>query len=116
MEAPTSITCPDCRQRWERYHLPDGRPIRHSPIGYATVYTSNITQDKESYLGTARSYSDLRQLVASLPVGTCFSVRLCIFLEIVGTGQYLKTADGVGIVDEDQVTEGLHLALESERA
>ncbi len=112
MEAPAHITCQDCRQRWERYHFPDGRPIVHSPIGYATIYTRQ--GDKEAYQGTARSYADLRQLVSSLPVGTCFTVRLCCFLDIIGQASYTRTDGGVQVLDEDEVTEGLHLTLESE--
>ncbi len=112
MEAPAHITCQDCRSRWERYHYPDGRPIVHSPIGYATIYTRQ--GDKETYQGTARSYADLRQLVGGLPVGTCFTIRLITFLDIIGIANYTRTMDGVEVLAEDEVTEGLHLAFESE--
>src|SRR5213078_154819 len=35
--------CPACRVRYEKYHTADGKVIQHCPIGYATVYASNIT-------------------------------------------------------------------------
>jgi hypothetical protein len=111
MEAPPTITCPACRARYEKYHDAQGRPILHCPIGYATVYL--CTDGKEAYFATARSYADLRQLVGRLEAGTCFSVRLIVFLEIAGTGRYLKTENGVQVLSEDETTEGLWLTLQS---
>ena len=37
-------------------------------------------------------------------------IRLCIFLEIVGNGNYMRTAEGVEALTEDEICEGLWLA------
>ncbi len=109
MEAPASIVCPDCRARWTRTHDELGRAKTYTPIGYAVIY--KITQDEEKYFATARSYFDLRNLVGNMEPGTRFTIRLCAFLEIVGTSKYLKTDEGLQVLDEDEATEGLWLAM-----
>ncbi|SRR6266568_9584550 len=109
MEAPSSIQCPDCRARWTRTHDEAGRAKTYTPIGYAVIY--KITQDEEKYFATARSYTDLRNLVGNMEPGTRFTIRLCAFLEIVGNGEYLKTDEGLQVLAEDDFCEGLFLAM-----
>ena len=108
MDVPT---CPACRVRYEKYHTADGKVIQHCPIGYATVYASNITQDEEIYLGTCRSYADLRKLIGRIEPGTHFTARLNIFLDEIGGGSYTRTIDGVEVRHESRAAEGLHLAM-----
>ncbi|SRR6266516_3556270 len=109
MEAPASITCETCRQRWQRLHDDQGRAIIHTPIGYATLHVRQ--GDEEKYFATARSYADLRSLVRKIEPGTGFSIRLCVFLDIIGIAHYTRQADGVEVLDEDETCMGLYLAM-----
>ncbi len=109
MEAPASITCPDCRQRWQRLHNDQGRAIIHNPIGYVLIYLE--IDNQEVYLSTVRSYADLRTTIGQMEPGTHFTARLNIFLDEVGGGSYTRTIDGVEVRDESRAAEGLHLAM-----
>lgn len=109
MEAPTSITCPDCRQRWARYHDEQGRAIVHTPVGYTTVYVWR--EGREVLFDTARSYADLRASVARLAPGDAFTVHLNMFTQVVGIGSYRRNLDSIEVMYEQDAAEGLHLAM-----
>src|SRR6266567_6242282 len=109
VQAPSHITCESCRQRWERYHYPDGRPIVHSPIGYIVIYME--TDGQEVYHKTVRSYADLRATIATMEPGTLFTVHLCIFMDEVGGGRYTRIDGGVEVRHESRAAEGLYLAM-----
>lgn len=106
MEAPASITCPECRARWIRYHDEQGRTIHHTPIGYMKVFLSETSQPV-----IARSYADLRGIVLPLADGATVRVVLVAGMTSVGEGYYTRVGDGVAISFEAGACEGLSLAL-----
>ena len=109
MEVPASITCPDCRQRWQRLHTSDGKAIIHSPIGYVVLYLE--LDGQETYFTTCRSYADLRATIGKMEPGTRFSARLNIFVDEIGGGYYRKTERSVEVRSESRAAEGLWLTM-----
>jgi hypothetical protein len=106
MEAPASITCPDCRARWQLYHDEQGRAIQHTPIGYMKVFQGDATQPI-----ICRSYADVRAQVLPLASGTAVRVVMVAGMIAVGEGYYTRLGDGVAISFETGSCEGLSLAL-----
>src|SRR5690349_1160547 len=106
MEAPASITCPDCRVRWQRYHDEHGRAINHTPVGYMKIFTGDATQPV-----IARSYADLRAVVLPLAEGATVRVQLVAYMLTVGEGYYTRLTQGFAVLSEIGACEGLHLAM-----
>lgn len=106
MEAPASITCPECRARWQRYHDEQGRAITHTPVGYVKLFVGDAPQPL-----ICRSYADVRAIVLPLEEGATFRVLLMAGMIAVGEGMYTRVGDGVAISSEVGACEGLHLAM-----
>lgn len=105
-EAPASITCLTCRERWQRYHDSQGRAIHHTPIGYVKLFLSDTSQPL-----ICRSYADVRAHILPLEEGSTFRVVLVAGMISVGEGIYTRMGDGVAIYSEVGACEGLHLAM-----
>lgn len=106
MEAPSSITCPACRERWQRYHDSQGRAIQHTPLGYVKLFIGDAPQPL-----ICRSYADVRAHILPLEEGSTFRVVLVAGMISVGEGIYTRLGDGVAISSEAGACEGLHLAM-----
>ncbi len=106
MEAPASITCPDCRARWQRTHDDQGKYIEHTPVGYTLVYIGQATQPL-----TARSYAELRKIVQPLAEHTSFRVVLMAYMQPVGEGCYTRVTQGFDVLYEAGACDGLALAM-----
>jgi hypothetical protein len=106
MEAPASITCPDCRARWQRYHDEHGRAIGHTPVGYVKVFLGDASQPL-----ICRSYADVRAIVLPLAEGATVRVQLVAGMIAVGEGCYTRLGCGVAVSYENGACEGLSLAL-----
>lgn len=90
MEAPASITCPECRARWQRYHDEHGRAITHTPVGYLKVFLGDAPPEGQPVF--ARSYADLRAIVLLLEEGSAFRVILMAGMIAVGRAGTLAGA------------------------
>ena len=55
----------------------------------------------------ARSYADLRTIVEALEAGTEFTIQLEMNTLIVGSGDYLKTPEGIQVIHESAACERL---------
>src|SRR5450755_5117229 len=106
MEAPASITCPDCRARWQRYHDEQGRTITHTPVGYIKLFVSDATQPM-----ICRSYADVRSHILPLAEGTTFHIDLVAYMVTVGIGYYTRFGAGVAVIEEAGACQGLHIAM-----
>lgn len=106
MEAPASITCPDCRTRWQRYHDSQGRAISHTPVGYVKVFIDEATQPL-----LCRSYADVRAIVLPLAEGARVRVVIVAGMIAVGEGCYTRVTQGFAVLSEVGACEGLHLAM-----
>jgi hypothetical protein len=106
VEAPSNITCPDCRARWQRYHDEQGRAVVHSPVGYVKLYTADAIQPL-----ICRSYADIRARILPLADGETFRLELVAFMATVGTGCYTRFGAGVAVSCEDGAAKGLSIAM-----
>ena len=106
IEPPKSLTCETCRERWLRTHDSQGRYVEHTPISYTLVYVGSATQPQ-----TARSYTELRSIIATMEEGSQFRVELVAYMLAVGHGYYTRVGDGVAVLEEVDACQGLHIAM-----
>lgn len=114
-EPPNSLTtCAACRERWARTHDPaTGTYILHTPIAYLKIYAGD---DLAQPVALARSFHDLRSAIATMPVGSRFTVEIVAFMLTVGCGLYTRLADGVATLMEEGACKGLAIAMMDARA
>ena len=78
-----------------------------TPIGYARVYVQQASQ--LVLAGMARTFDDLRDILAALPDAAPIEIQLIMNAAIVGNGHYVKTPDGVSVRREFGACQGLPL-------
>src|SRR5437660_607546 len=95
-DADTMVLCQRCHRRYDRQFRRKGGLRSFTPVGYAAL---SVDEGKPflTCVGHARTWDDLRGMVAALPDDTPFEVQLVINTAIVGNGQYHKDADGITI-------------------
>ncbi|GHO62326.1 hypothetical protein KSC_012180 [Ktedonobacter sp. SOSP1-52] len=94
-EAETMVLCQRCHRRYDRQFRRKGGARTYTPISRIDVY---VQEGGRSVLaGEARTYDDLRDLVAAMPEHTSFEVHMVMHMAIVGNGLYVKEEQG-GIV------------------
>jgi hypothetical protein len=104
-DADTMVLCQRCHRRYDRQFRRKAGRRYLTPLGYARILVQQHTQ--LSLAGIARTYDDLRDIVAALPDGFPFDVHLFMNMFLVGSGHYVKLADGVSVQHEDGACEGL---------
>jgi hypothetical protein len=108
-DADTMVLCQACHRRYDRrFRRKAGRRYA-SPVGYAALYVQDGRSPVHACAGHARSYDDLRDMVATLPDETLFEVQLIVNQAVVGNGSYHKAGDGVAILREYGACQGLPL-------
>jgi hypothetical protein len=96
-DAETMVLCQRCHRRYL------------TPVGYASLYVPQGQQTMQVLVGMARTFDELRDMVAALPDTTMFEVQLLMNGAIVGNGHYYKDADGVSVLREFGACQGLPL-------
>ena len=108
-DAETMVLCQRCHRRYDRrFRRKAGRRYL-TPVGYASLYVSQGRQAPQVLVGMARTFDDLRDMVAALPDTTTFEIQLLMNGAIVGNGHYYKDADGVAVLREYGAGLGLPL-------
>jgi hypothetical protein len=97
-DADTMVLCQRCHRRYDRQFRRKAGRRSLTPIGYARVYVQQGMQ--QTLAGMARTYDELRDIVAALPDNLTFDIQLVMNMAIVGNGCYAKNADGVSIQHE----------------
>jgi hypothetical protein len=92
-DAETMVLCQRCHRRYDRqFRRRAGTTRTYTPISYVTVF---VQQDgREVPVGDAKTYDDLRDMVAALPEYTAFSIHMMMHQAIVGNGLYQKLGHG----------------------
>ena len=108
-DAETMVLCQRCHRRYDRrFRRKAGRRYL-TPVGYASLYVQQGRQAPPVLVGMARTFDDLRDMVAALQDTTTFEVQLLMNGAIVGNGCYYKDADGVAVLREYGACQGLPL-------
>ena len=108
-DAETMVLCQRCHRRYDRrFRRKAGRRYL-TPVGYASLYVQPGRQAPPVLVGMARTFDDLRDMVAALPDTTTFEVQLLMNGAIVGNGYYYKDVDGVAVLREYGACQGLPL-------
>ena len=108
-DAETMVLCQRCHRRYDRrFRRKAGRRYL-TPVGYASLYVPQGQQAMQVLVGMARTFDQLRDMVAALPDTTMFEVQLLMNGAIVGNGHYYKDADGVSVLREFGACQGLPL-------
>ncbi len=95
-DAETMVLCQRCHRRYDRQFRRKSGTRYHTPIGYASVY---VEYHGRSVLAEmARTFDELRDVVAALPVGSEIEIHLVVILAVVGNGHYRKGVDGSLVV------------------
>jgi hypothetical protein len=108
-DADTMVLCQACHRRYDRRFRRRAGRRYYSPVGYAALYVQDGRSAVHACVGHARSYDDLRDMVAALPTETLFEVQLIVNQAIVGNGSYHKSGDGVVVLREYGACCGLPL-------
>jgi len=106
-DADTMVLCQRCHRRYDRQFRRKAGRRYLTPIGYARVYVEHGS--KLSLAGLARTFDDLRDIVAALPDAAPLEIQLITNAAIVGNGHYRKTPDGVTVRREFGACQGLPL-------
>ena len=105
-EAETMVLCQRCHRRYDRQFRRKAGRRYLTPVGYARL---SVEQGKKKTLvGQARTFDELRDMVATLP-NTTFEIHLVMNLAIVGNGLYRKIDDQVTVIREYGACLGLPL-------
>jgi len=108
-DAETMVLCQRCHRRYDRrFRRKAGRRYL-TPVGYASLYIQQGQQAMQTLVAMARTFDDLRDMVAALPDTTIFEIQLLMNGAIVGNGHYYKDADGVSVLREFGACQGLPL-------
>jgi hypothetical protein len=105
-DAQTMVLCQRCHRRYDRQFRRKAGRRSLTPVGYARL---SVAQGKSRPLvGMARTFDELRDMVAALPDGQ-FEIHLVMNLAIVGNGHYRKDGDQVTSLREHGACVGLPL-------
>ncbi len=108
-DAETMVLCQRChRSSDRRFRRKAGRRYL-TPVGYASLLVRPDRQARPVLVGMARTFDELRDMVAALPDTTLFEVQLVMNGAIVGNGHYYKVADEVTVTREYGACQGLPL-------
>ena len=108
-DAETLVLCQRCHNRFDAKFRKRIKIGAETPIGVARLY---IPQGDRWYLvSMSRVYVELMRYIDIFTPGQAFKVHLSINSKVVGTGYYVRTSEGVDIVKEDAVAEGLQVAF-----
>ena len=103
------VLCQRCHRRYDRrFRRKAGRRYL-TPVGYASLSVRPDRQARPVLVGMARTFDELRDMVAALPDTTLFEVQLVMNGAIVGNGHYYKVADEVTVTREYGACQGLPL-------
>jgi hypothetical protein len=105
-DAETMVLCQRCHRRYDRQFRRKAGRRSFTPVGYARL---SVEQGKRQHLvGMARTFDELRDMVATLPDGE-FDIHLVMNEAIVGNGLYHKIDDKVRVIREYGACQGLPL-------
>src|SRR6266516_900187 len=108
-DAETMVLCQRCHRRYDRrFRRKAGRRYL-TPVGYASLFIKPGWQSGHVLVGMARTFDELRDMVAALPDVTTFDIQLHMNGAIVGNGHYYKEADEVSVLQEYGACQGLPL-------
>jgi hypothetical protein len=108
-DAETMVLCQRCHRRYDRrFRRKAGRRYL-TPVGYASLSVKPGRQAGHVPVGMARTFDELRDMVAALPEMSTFDIQLVMNGAIVGNGHYYKEADGVSVLQEYGAGLGLPL-------
>src|SRR5256885_7718374 len=94
-DAETMVLCQRCHRRYDRrFRRKAGRRYL-TPVGYASLSIQQGRQASHVLVGMARTFDELRDMVAALPEMSPFDLQLVMNAAIVGNGHYYKEADRV---------------------
>jgi hypothetical protein len=86
-----------------------GKSTFHSPLGWAKIYSGNGDDPRQAPIGDARNFAEMFQIVCTkVTIGEVFSIILEMNLYEVGVGRYVKTSDGLTVLEEVGAAEMLH--------
>jgi hypothetical protein len=108
-DAETMVLCQRCHRRYDRQFRRKAGHRYLTPVGYASLYVRDDQQTTQVLVGMARTFDELRDMVAALPDTTTFDIQLLMNGAIVGNGLYHKDADGVSVRREFGACQGLPL-------
>jgi len=106
-DAETMALCQRCHRRYDRQFRRKAGRRYLTPLGYARVYVQQASQ--LVLAGMARTFDDLRNILAALPDAAPIEIQLVMNAAIVGNGHYVKTPDGVSVRREFGACQGLPL-------
>jgi hypothetical protein len=87
-----------------------GRSSFHAPLGWAKVYSGNGDDPRQPSLGGARNFAEIFQIACTtVTIGEVFTVELEMNHCFVGAARYVKTPDGLTILEETGAAETLHI-------
>ena len=108
-DAETMVLCQRCHRRYDRrFRRKAGRRYL-TPVGYASLFVHSSQHPTAALVGMARTFDELRDMVAALPDLTTFDIQLVMNGAIVGNGHYSKDVDGVSVLQEFGACLGLPL-------
>jgi hypothetical protein len=107
VDADTMVLCQRCHRRYDRQLRRKAGQRHHTPIGYASLYLEH--HGRKVLVEMARTYDELRDVVAALPDGVQFEVHLVVNQAVVGNGMYQRHVDEIVMVHEFGACQGLPL-------
>ncbi len=110
-DAETMVLCQRCHRRYDRQYARKGGARTYTPIGYIKVFVE-LERGREVLAGEAKTYDELRAMVAAFPPCTNFTLLSLMNLAVVGNGSYSKQADeSITLHNEYGACVGLHPLL-----
>lgn len=110
-DAQTMVLCQACHRRYDRKYARKGGARTYTPIGYIKVFLE-LEHGRELLAGMAKTYDELRGMVAAFPPHTAFTCLSVMNQAIVGNGSYRKQADcTITLHSEYGACVGLHPLL-----
>ena len=110
-DAETMVLCQRCHRRYDRQFRRKGGSRTYTPIGYIKVFVE-LEHGREVLAGMAKTYDELRAIVAAFPDRTDFTCLSVINLAVVGNGSYTKHENNIiTLHSEHGACVGLHPQL-----
>ena len=110
-DAETMVLCQRCHRRYDRQFVRKGGTRTYTPIGYIKVFVA-LERGREVLAGMAKTYDELRAMVAAFPDRTDFTCLSVINLAVVGNGSYTKQDETtITLHSEHGACVGLHPQL-----
>ena len=110
-DAETMVLCQRCHRRYDRQYARKGGARTYTPIGYMKVFVA-LERGREVLAGEAKTYDELRAMVAAFPPETDFTCLSVMNLAVVGNGSYRKQEDDtITLHSEYGACVGLHPLL-----